>query len=131
MSLIQATGRPLVSPSLPERDANPSLSRGVHGTNGSEGIVRRPLETPDHIKNNHTLFPPSPTSNPNPLLFPTASNPLSSVDDFLLSKALKPSAVCTPIRLVSPLATRLEWAVETIYILRPLLYGALWFLAFE
>lgn len=61
---------------------------------------------------------------PNPLLVPTAPNAVSSVDDFLLSKALKPSAVCAPTKLISPLTTHSEWAVEIIYLLRPLLYGA-------
>ena len=118
--VIHKTSRPLISPSLPERDVSLATLDSKPGASGPDTAAQKPLQTPDHIKNNHTLFQPSSSSTPNPLLSPSTP---SSVDDFLLSKALKPSAVCAPTRLVAPLSTPLEWAAEIVYILRPLLYG--------
>jgi len=130
LSLIRATGRPLVLPPLPERDvALATLGDSKSGTSRADTIAQKAPQTPDHIKNNHSLFQSPSTSTPNPLLVLTASNALPSVDDFLLAKALKPSALCAPTRLIAPLATPSEWVVEIIYILRPLLYGAFVFRA--
>jgi len=124
LSLIRATGRPLVLPPLPERDVTlATLGDSKSGTSKTDTIAQRAPQTPDHIKNNHSLFQSPSTSTPNRLLAPTASNALPSVDDFLLSKALKPSALCAPTRLIAHLATPSEWVVEIIYILRPLLYA--------
>lgn len=130
LSLIRATGRPLVLPPLPERDVTlATLGDSKSGTSRADTIAQKAPQTPDHIKNNHSLFQSPSTSTPNPLLVPTASNTLPSVDDFLLAKALKPSALCAPTRLIAHLATPSEWVVEIIYILRPLFYGAFVFRA--
>ena len=120
----------MVLPPLPERDVTlATLGDSKSGTSRTETIAQKAPQTPDHIKNNHSLFQSPSTPTPNPLLVPTASNALPSVDDFLLSKALKPSALCAPTRLIAHLATPSEWVVEIIYVLRPLLYGAFVFRA--
>lgn len=122
LALLRVTGRPLVFPPLPEREIELSTLADNDVTSKSPDVPKHPFKTPDHLKNNHSLFPRSAASTPNPLL--TSSTPYnSSVDDFLLSKALTPSSVCQPARLLTPLISPREWASELVHIARPLVYG--------
>lgn len=47
----------------------------------------------------------------------------TSVEDYLLPKALTTSSVRPSLQLVKPLTSVQEWIAEGIYILRPLIYG--------
>lgn len=124
LTVLRVTGRPLILPHLPERDSDPVAPTESKRTPKpvESSFPSKPLHTPDHLKNNHSFFPPSPASVVNPLLSAAPNRP-SSVDDFLLAKALSTSSVCPPTHLVNSLATPKEWAAEVVYILRPLLYG--------
>lgn len=118
------TGRPLVHPPLPEREIDPSTLAEADGLPKPRESSKPPLQTPDHLKNNHSLFPRSPSLAANPLLASSSSNQ-PSVDEFLLAKALTPSSVCAPTRLLAPLIGPREWSAEMIYIVRPVIYGTM------
>ena len=81
-----------------------------------------PVHTPEHLKNNHLPL----DSNPHSLLSPTSpalSN--TSVEDYLLPKALTTASVKISTALVDVLMTPQDWLAEILYILRPLVYGKL------
>ena len=47
----------------------------------------------------------------------------TSVEDYLLPKALTTDSVRPSLQLVKPLVSIRDWTAEVIYILRPLIYG--------
>jgi peroxin-16 len=47
----------------------------------------------------------------------------TSVQDYLLSKAMTTSSVKLPVSLIPTLSSSQDWLGEIIYILRPLVYG--------
>jgi len=125
--LLRITRRPLLSPAIPERDFDPS-ALPPKSTLSSPTLVTESLpssmpSTPDHLKNNHVPLPLSPS----PLLVtpPPPSRSDSSVEDYLLPKALTTSSVRPSLFLVNKLATPQDWLAEGIYILRPLIYASL------
>ncbi|KAF8320256.1 peroxisome membrane protein [Clavulina sp. PMI_390] len=115
--ILRATRRPVVEPSLPDRDSDHPSSvetkpRPIIAQNANP-------HTPDHIKNNHGFFPPSPISAPNPML--STTRPIS-IDEYLLTKALTPSSACPPTNLLVSLTTPKEWLSEILHIIRPFVY---------
>jgi hypothetical protein len=120
--LLRITRRPLMSPPIPERDIDPE-SLPPPSTRSSPTLVpsslgSSPPGTPEHLRNNHEPLPPHPL-----LSVPPPTNKTSVVEDFLLSRALTTSSVKNPTMLVKPLLSPQEWAAESVYILRPLIYG--------
>jgi len=111
MLLLRITQRPLVIPSIPERDVDPSQ---LHDKAPSSASEREPSPTPNHLHNNH-VPPPH-----HPILSPESS---MTAEDFLLPKALTKDSVRPAISLIRPLSGPRDWLAETIYILRPLVYG--------
>jgi len=113
----------LVSPPVPERDFDiaslPPPSNSSSPTLAPSSPSVSPPQTPDHLKNNHIPLQPHYLLTPPP---PPAT-PASPVDDFLLPKALSTSSVKAPFALVKPLSSPRDWLVESLYILRPLIYG--------
>lgn len=124
-TLLRITRRPLLSPPIPERDFDPASLPPPSSNTSSPTLVpsspswSRPA-TPEHLKNNHVPLPIHPL-----LTQPSASRSDSSVEDYLLSKALTTSSVKEPASLVRALSSPVEWLSEIIYILRPLVYGTI------
>ena len=122
-ALLRITRRPLVGPPVPERDFDiaslPPPSNSSSPTLAPSSPSVSPPQTPDHLKNNHVPLQPHFLLAPPP---PPATA-VSPVDDFLLPKALSTSSVKPPFALVKPLSTPRDWLVESLYILRPLVYG--------
>jgi peroxin-16 len=121
-TLLRITRRPLISPPIPERDIDPE-SLPPSSTHSSPTLVPSSLgssapSTPEHLRNNHEPLPAHPL-----LTTPPPTNRTSVVEDFILSKALTTSLVKNPISLVKPFLSPQEWVAESIYILRPLVYG--------
>jgi peroxin-16 len=121
-TLLRITRRPLMSPPIPERDIDPE-SLPPPSTRSSPTLVpsslgSSPPGTPDHLRNNREPLPPHPL-----LESPSPTNKTSVVEDFLLSKILTTSSVKNPTSLVKPLLAPHEWIAESIYILRPFIYG--------
>lgn len=120
--MLKVTRRPIVSPAIPERDFDPA-SLPPSSIHSSPTLVpttppTSPPATPDHLKNNHVpLQPSSLMMTPPP---PGRSD--SSIEDYLLPKALTTSAVRPSLQLVAPLASIQDWLAEVIYIIRPLIY---------
>lgn len=71
--------------------------------------------TPDHLRNNAVPLPP------HPLLASAQSD--TSAEDYLLPKALTTSSVKPSPSLLRPLSGPRDLIAESIYILRPLVYG--------
>ena len=120
--LLRITRRPLLAPPIPERDFDPASlpppSNMSTPTLAPSSPASSPPATPDHIKNNHVPLPPHPL-----LAFPPPARSDSSVEDYLLPKALTTSSVRPSISLVRTLSSPIDWLSEIIYILRPLIYG--------
>lgn len=121
--LFKITYRPLMSPPIPERDFDPTTltppSNVSSPTLAPSSLGSSPPMTPEHLRNNHTPLPPhSLLTTPPPALSDT------SIDDFLLPKALTASAVKPSLSLVKKMSSLQEWVAEILYILRPLVYGA-------
>ena len=115
MLLLRITHRPLVIPSIPERDVDPSqLQDKAPSSSTSSASEREASPTPNHLQNNH-VPPPH-----HPILSPDSS---MTAEDFLLPKALTKDSVRPAISLIRPLSGPRDWLAETIYILRPLVYG--------
>ncbi|OAX44251.1 peroxisomal membrane protein PEX16 [Rhizopogon vinicolor AM-OR11-026] len=122
-TLLKITTRPLLSPPIPERDIDPAslpptsthTSPTLAPTSPSSSLP----PTPDHLKNNHTPL------QPNPLMLtpPPPARSDSSVEDYLLPKALTTSSVKPSLLLIKPLSSPLESLSECIYIIRPWLYA--------
>lgn len=123
LALLRITRRPLVGPPVPERDFDiASLPPPSNSSSPTLAPSSPPLslpQTPDHLKNNHVPLQPHHLLVPPPP--PTTA--VSPVDDFLLPKALSTSSVKAPSALVKPLSSPRDWFVESLYILRPLIYG--------
>lgn len=121
--LLRISRRPLISPPIPERDFDPTSlpppSNASTPTLVPSSPSSSPPATPDHLRNNHIPLPPHQLFTPPP---PTRSD--TSVEDYLLPKALTTSSVRPSTSLVRPLSSPQDWLSETIYILRPLVYGA-------
>ncbi|KAJ8515372.1 hypothetical protein ONZ45_g7206 [Pleurotus djamor] len=125
--LVRVSKRPLVSPPIPERDIDPSSLPQSSSSNASSptlapsSLPPSPLSTPDHLKNNSVPLPPHPLLS-SPAL-PSRSD--SSVEDYLLPKALTTSSVRPALSLIHQLSSPKDWLSEIIYILRPLIYASL------
>jgi len=121
-TLLRITRRPLMSPPIPERDIDPEslppLSTRSSPTLVPSSLGSSPPDTPDHLRNNHEPLPPHPL-----LGSPPPTNGTSVVENFLLSKILTTSSVKNPTSLVKPLLAPHEWIAESIYIIRPFIYG--------
>lgn len=132
LTILRVTRRPLLFPPIPERDIDPTAlgeaAAAAAATASSTSVKHASPDTaprtPDHIRNNRMVFPPTPPSEPSPLLLSPAqgtSAPLE-VDQYLLSRALTPAAVKPPTTLLKPLASPKDWLSEVIYVIRPLVY---------
>jgi peroxin-16 len=120
--LLRITRRPLLAPPMPERDFDPVTlpppSITSSPTLAPSSPSSSPPATPEHLRNNHVPLPPHPLlAPPPPARFDT------SVEDYLLPKALMTPSVKPSISLVSPLSSPTDWLSEIIYIMRPLVYG--------
>lgn len=119
--LLRITRKPLITPPIPERDFDPALlpppSNTSSPTIAATSPASSPPATPEHIKNNHVPLPP------HSLLTSPSARSESSVEDYLLPKALTTSSVKPSLSLIRSLSSPLEWISEIIYILRPLVYG--------
>ena len=119
--LLRITRKPLITPPIPERDFDPALlpppSNTSSPTIAASSPTSSPPATPEHVKNNHVPLPL------HSLLTSPPACPESSVEDFLLPKALTTSSVKPSLSLIRSLSSPLEWLSEIIYILRPLVYG--------
>ena len=114
--LLKVTRRPLVSPPIPERDFDPTtLTSAFPPTLGPSSPQHSPPVTPDHLRNNVVPLPP------HSLLTPAQSD--TSAEDYLLPKALTTSSVKPSLTLLRSLSGPRDWIAESIYILRPLVYG--------
>jgi peroxin-16 len=121
--LLKITTRPLMSPPIPERDIDPASLPTASAHTSPTLAPTSPLSsrppTPDHLKNNHTPL------QPNALMLtpPPPARSDTSVEDYLLPKALTTSSVKPSLLLMKPLSSPLEWLSEFLYIIRPWLYG--------
>ncbi|GJE86162.1 peroxisomal membrane protein pex16 [Phanerochaete sordida] len=123
--LLRITRRPLLSPPIPERDFDPSmLPDNLSETSSPTLAPSSPPDsvpsTPDHLRNNRVPLPPHPLIVQPP---PPTSTTKDAVDEYLLSKALLPTAVKAPTALVKALVGPTAWLAEIVYILRPLIYA--------
>ncbi|KIJ21790.1 hypothetical protein PAXINDRAFT_165179 [Paxillus involutus ATCC 200175] len=123
--LLRITRRPLLSPPIPERDIDPASlpPSSIHSSPTLAPTIpsSSPPSTPDHLKNNRVpLHPSSVMLTPPP---PGRSD--TSVEDYLLPKALTTSSVRPSLQLVKPLMSVQDWVAEAVYILRPLIYVAM------
>ncbi|KAI6008219.1 peroxisomal membrane protein PEX16 [Pisolithus orientalis] len=119
--MLRITRRPLVSPAIPERYFDPA-SLPPSSIHSSPTLVpttppASPPATPDHLKNNHVPLQPSSL-----MLTPPPGHSDSSIEDYLLPKALTTSSVRPSLQLVAPLASIQDWLAEVIYVARPLIY---------
>jgi peroxin-16 len=120
--LLRVTRRPLLSPAVPERDIDPAAipdSAASSPTLAPSSPPTSPLTTPDHLKNNRVPLPPHSLLTPPP----PSREPDTSIEDFLLPKALTTASVKPPLSLIRGLASPRDWLSETLYIVRPLIYG--------
>lgn len=120
--LLRITRRPLVSPPIPEREVDPTglppSSTTSSPTLAPSSPSNSPPSTPDHLRNNHIPLLPHSL-----LTSPPQTKQTTPVEDYLLSKALTTSSVKAPSNLVKPLTSPKDWIAESLYILRPLVYG--------
>ncbi|KAG9314328.1 peroxisomal membrane protein PEX16 [Chiua virens] len=120
--LLRSTHRPLLSPPIPERDIDPAslTPSSIHSspTLAPTTPSSSPPQTPDHLKNNRIPLQPS------ALMFTPPPPPRAdtSVEDYLLPKALTTASVRPSLQLVKPLSSLQDWVAEVIYIIRPLVY---------
>lgn len=131
LTIMRATRRPVISPPLPEREIDPASlpvlaeqpasSPRPHEDNGhANGNGNKATTTPTHLKNNHIPFS---SGKAHPLLTtPPTSLTQTTIEDYLLPKALTPSSLRDPRFLLRTLSGPADWAAEILYILRPLLY---------
>ncbi|KAG2159819.1 peroxisomal membrane protein PEX16 [Suillus bovinus] len=124
-TLLKLTTRPLLSPPIPERDIDPA-SMPPSSTHTSPTLAPTSPSsssppTPDHLKNNHIPL------QPNALMItpPPPARADTSVEDYLLPKALTTSSVKPSMLLMKPFSSPLEWVSECIYIIRPLVYATM------
>jgi peroxin-16 len=120
--LLKTTKRPLVSPTIPERDFDPTTLPPPSSATSSPTLaptsnVPSRLGTPDHLRNNHIPF------EPHPLLLPSSSHSETSAEEYLAGKALTTASVKPSFSLLRKLSGPRDYLAEIIYILRPLVYG--------
>lgn len=113
MLLLRVTHRPIVMPPIPERDFDPSQLPSPDTATAAPGLDSPPA-TPDHLRNNHAPLPV------HPILSPQST---TTAEEFLLPKALTTNSVRPATSLVRSLSGPRDWLAETLYILRPLVYG--------
>ncbi|KAL0951245.1 hypothetical protein HGRIS_007963 [Hohenbuehelia grisea] len=123
--MMRITRRPLLTPPIPERDFDPASlplpsSTATSPTLASSSLAPSRSTTPDHLKNNLVPLPPHPLLTPPP---PARSD--TSVEDYLLPKALTTASVKPSLSLIRTFASPTDWLSEVIYILRPLIYVSL------
>lgn len=120
--LLRITQRPLLSPPIPEREFDPTTlppsSHASTPTLAPSSPSSSPPATPDHLRNNRSPLPPHPLLMASPQMHVD-----TSVQDYLLSKAMTTSSVKLPVSLIPTLSSSQDWLGEIIYILRPLVYG--------
>jgi peroxin-16 len=120
--LLRITRRPLLSPPIPEREFDPTtLTPSSHESSPTlapSSPSSSPPATPDHLRNNHSTLPPHSLLMGSPQMHVD-----TSVQDYLLSKAMTTSSVKLPVSLIQTLSSPQDWLGEIIYILRPLVYG--------
>ncbi len=115
MLLLRITHRPLVMPPIPERDFDPSQlpspdTSSATATSGPDS----PPATPDHLRNNQAPLPV------HPILSPQST---TTAEEFLVPKALTTNSVRPATYLIRNLSGPRDWLAETLYVLRPLVYG--------
>lgn len=124
LMILKATRRPIVTPSLPEREFDPASielqSASSSPTLAPSSHPDSPLMMPEHLKNNHVSLEISNSF----LNKPGALSSEAPVEEFLLPKALSTSSVKSPSALMRELSSPTDWMAEIIYILRPLVYGS-------
>ncbi|KAH7883547.1 peroxisomal membrane protein PEX16 [Phlebopus sp. FC_14] len=120
--LLKRTRRPLLSPPIPERDFDPASlpPSSIHSspTLAPTSPSSSPPTTPDHLKNNHVPLHPSPIM----LTLPPPGISDTSVEDYLLPKALTTASVRPSLQLLKPFVSIQDWISEVVYIARPLVY---------
>ena len=132
LSTIRTTRRPALSPPLPEREIDPASLPALaeqptppppppRQENGdAQGNGSGPTKAPTHLQNNHVPFS---SGKAHPLLTtPPTSLTQTTIEDYLLPKALTPSSLRDPRALLRTLSGPTDWAAEVLYILRPLVY---------
>ncbi|KAJ7630902.1 peroxisomal membrane protein PEX16 [Roridomyces roridus] len=121
--LLRITRRPLLSPPIPERDFDPSAlteySDPPSPVVAPSSHSSSPAATPAHLQNNRVPLPP------HPLLTSPPSSEETSVEDYLLSKALTTTAVRPSHSLLKSFSSYRDWLAEILYIIRPLVYVSL------
>ncbi|ESK97918.1 peroxisomal membrane protein pex16 (peroxin-16) [Moniliophthora roreri MCA 2997] len=124
LALLRITKRPLLSPPIPEREIDPTTlppdSYSTSSTLAPSSTSASPPKTPDHLKNNKVPLPPHPL-----LTTPPTPRADTSVEDYLLPKALTTASVKSPTVLIRPLSSSREWLAEILYTLRPLVYASM------
>jgi peroxin-16 len=122
--LLRITRRPLVSPPIPERELDLATlppANGIQaGSTTPQTASSSPPATPPHLQNNHVPLPL------HPLLAPGVASDVSP-EQYLLSKALSPSSRKGSSVLLNQLISPQDWLSESVYIVRPLIYGGLKF----
>ncbi|KAG1757619.1 peroxisomal membrane protein PEX16 [Suillus lakei] len=124
-TLLKITTRPLLSPPIPERDIDPASippsSTHTSPTLAPTSPSSSSPPTPDHLKNNRIPL------QPNALMLtpPPPTHTDTSVEDYLLPKALTTSSVKPSMLLMKPMTSPLEWLSECIYIIRPWVYATM------
>ena len=121
--LLRISHRPLLSPPIPERDIDPA-SLPLSSIHSSPTLApttpsSSPPPTPDHLRNNRVALQPSALM----LIPPPPGRADTSVEDYLLPKALTTASVRPSLQLVKPLTSIQDWTAEVVYVLRPLVYG--------
>lgn len=129
-TLLRITRKPLLSPPIPERDFDPTTlppsSNTSSPTLAPSSPSSSPPATPDHLRNNHSPLPSHALLSGSSQVRSNAS-----VEEYLLPKAMTTSSVKPSLSLVQSLSSPQDWLAESIYILRPLVYGRRPYLEFR
>ncbi|KAG6849510.1 hypothetical protein H0H93_007864 [Arthromyces matolae] len=116
-TLLIITQKPLLHLPIPEREFDPvSLASSGDALSQTPSFESSKFSRayPEHLNNNNTPFPP------HDLLSPRAE---TGAEEYLLPKALTTSSVKPYLSLVKSLSSPTDWIAESLYILRPLIYG--------
>ena len=117
------TKRILVSPPVPDRDADPAELEFKNKMDAPHQLAPRPdsIAMPDHLKNNEVhidLRTCNGLTNGH-----TEPQLHGSVDAYLARKVVPVSKLKQPTKLIGIISGYSEWISEILYIIRPLLYG--------
>lgn len=116
--ILRLTHQPLVSPPIPEREFDPTTL--PPSSDASSSTPELSTNTPQHLHNNYVQLPL------HSLLSEAQMD--TSAEEYLLPKALTTSSVKPSLSLVRTLSGPRDWIAESLYILRPLVYGTeCWF----